>query len=73
MVLAYFIYKRVFDNKMNYEYYCNNYIYNIVEIRQVLDFEIYNIIVKLSIMYIYIIEYSNILLSNKYEKLLLQI
>lgn len=33
MILVYFIYEIVFDNKIDYKYYYNNYIYNYEEAR----------------------------------------
>lgn len=70
-MLVYFIYKMIFDNKINCEYYCNNYIYNYTEIGQILDFEEYNVSVKLGIIYVHIIKYFNLLLFNERHKLLI--
>lgn len=70
MILAYFICKMGFNNRIDYEYCYNNYIYNYVEARQVPNFKTYNIIAKLGIMYAHIIEYSDFLLSSERKKLL---
>lgn len=70
MVLVCFICKKAFDDRMNCEYCCNNYMYNSVEARQVPDFEAYNITAKLGIIYVCKIEYFNFLLSNECERLL---
>lgn len=70
MVLAYFIYKKAFNNMINHEYYYDNCIYNNVEIRHVLDFKVYDIIAKLGMIYMHTIKYSNFLFSNECKKLL---
>lgn len=44
--------------------------YNNIEIRQVLDFKVYNVIKKLGIIYASIKKYSNCLFSYKYKMLL---
>ena len=51
MILACFIYKMAFDNKINYEYCCDNYIYNREKTGQVPVFKAYNMTVKLDIIY----------------------
>lgn len=65
MVLAYFIYKIVFDDKIDCEYYYDNCIYNCEEIGQIPVFEVYDITAKLGMMYIGIVKYFNLLLSSK--------
>lgn len=72
MVLAYFIYKIVFDDKINYEYYCDNCIYNRGEVGLVPIFKAYNMNAKLGIMYANTAEYSNLLFFSKRQKLLVQ-
>lgn len=44
--------------------------YKYVEVKQVPEFDNYNIIISLGIIYKYIIEYSNLLLSSKHNRLL---
>lgn len=55
---------------MDYKYYYDNYIYNYKKIRQVLVFEVYDIIAKLSMMYMSIAKYFNLLLFSEYKRLL---
>lgn len=62
MILTCFIYKMIFDNKINYEYCSDNYIYNYVETKQVLDFKAYDITAKLDIIYAHTTEYYNLIL-----------
>lgn len=58
-----------FDDKIDYKNCYNNYIYNCEKARQVLVFEVYNIIVKLGIIYIGITKYFNLLLSDERQRL----
>lgn len=71
IVLACFICKIAFDNKIDYENYCDNCIYNRREIKQVSVFEAYNITAKLSIIYTGTTEYFSLLLLNKCQRLLI--
>lgn len=50
MVLAYFMYKIAFDNRINYEYYYDNYMYNHKKAEEILVFETYDMITKLNII-----------------------
>lgn len=59
------MYNIAFNNRIDYQYYCDNYIYNYAKAGQASDFEAYNIITKLGIMYIYITKYSNLLLFSE--------
>ena len=59
-----------FDDRMNCEHCCDNYIYNRIKEGQVPDFEEYNVSAKLSMMYVHITEYSNLLLFSKCQRLL---
>ncbi len=70
MVLACFICKQAFDDRLDREYYCDNYMYNSVEARQVPDFEAYDVTAKLGMMYAHTMEYSDLLLSNECKRLL---
>lgn len=70
MVLACFICKKAFDDRVDREYCCDNCMYNSVEAGQVPDFEAYNVTAKLGMMYVRTIEYSDLLLSNERERLL---
>ena len=65
MLLAYFMYKIIFDNKIDCKYYYNNYIYNRVKASQVLDFKAYNITAKQGIIFARIIKYSNFLFLSE--------
>lgn len=69
MILAYFICKIVFDDKMDLKYCCDNCMYNSVEVRLVLNFEAYNFIAKLGIIYASIKKYSDLFFKNECEKL----
>lgn len=70
MVLACFICKKAFDDRLDYEYYCDNYMYNSIKARQVPDFEAYDVTAKLGMIYAHIIEYPDLFLSNKRKRLL---
>lgn len=70
IVLAYFIYKMVFNDRIDCKYYCNNCIYNHEEVGQVPMFEAYNITAKLSMIYMDIAKYFDLLLSHKRQRLL---
>ena len=59
------MYKIAFDDRINYEYYCDNCIYNRGEARQIPVFEAYDMTAKLGMMYAGIAEYSNLLFSSK--------
>ncbi len=65
MILACFIKKMTFNNKINCEYCCDNCIYNYREAGQVPMFEAYDVIAKLGIMYASTAKYSNRLLNSK--------
>lgn len=56
---------------MDYKYYYNNCMYNNIETKQVPNFEIYNIIAKVDIIYICIMDYSDLFLFNECETLLI--
>lgn len=60
----------LFNNRINCEYYYNNCIYNYIKAGQVSDFKVYNITTKLGIIYIYIIEYFNLLLFSECQRVL---
>ena len=60
MILAYFMCKIAFDDRLERDNYCNNCIYKNVKVRQVSEFNGYNITVKLSMMYKYTIKYLNL-------------
>ncbi len=70
MILACFICKMAFDDKLKRDNYYDNYMYNNMEARQVPKFDGYNIMARLSMMYKYTIKYSNLLLSSKCDRLL---
>lgn len=63
--------KMIFDYKLKCDNYCNNYIYKKIEKKQVLEFDNYNIMVRLSIIYKDTIKYSKLLLSNEHNGLLI--
>lgn len=50
---------------MDRKYYYNNCMYNNIEIKQVSNFEIYNIIAKVGMIYICIMEYFDLFLFNE--------
>lgn len=54
---------------MNYKYYYDNYMYNCIKVEQVLNFEVYNVTAKISMIYANTIEYSNFLLFGECKKL----
>ena len=64
------MYKMAFDNRMNREHCYDNYMYNRTEEGQVLDFEKYDVNVKLGMIYMHITEYSNHLLFSECQRLL---
>lgn len=51
-----------FDNRIDCENCCDNYIYNYREVEQIPVFEAYNMTAKLDMMYKGVTEYSNLLL-----------
>ena len=69
MVLTCFIYEIEFDNRIDYENYYDNGIYNCGKIRQVPIFEAYDVTAKLGMIYADIMEYSNLLLSGERPRL----
>ncbi len=70
MVLACFICKITLDDRINREYCCDNYIYNHGEAGQIPVFETYNVTTKLGMIYMSIVEYSDLLFSSKRQRLL---
>lgn len=56
---------------MNYECYYENFMYNYIQISQVPGFEVYNITVKLGMLYAYIIKYFNLLFFSEYQRFLI--
>ncbi len=70
MVLAYFMCKMALDDRIDHEYFCDNYIYNYREVRQIPVFKAYDITIKLDMIYTDIAKYSDHLFSNKYQRLL---
>lgn len=60
----------IFNDKMDYRYYYDICIYNYIEAGQVLKFEVYNVTIKIDMIYVDTTEYSNLLLFDKYKKLL---
>lgn len=60
----------VFDDKIDCKYCYDNNMYNCRKTRQVSVFKSYNMTTKLDIIYAGITKYSNLLLSNKRQKLL---
>lgn len=58
-----------YDDRMNYEHYYLNCIYNYIEASQVLNFEKYNVSAKLGMIYACIIKYSDLLFFSKHQKL----
>ena len=68
IVLACLIYKIAFNDRIDCEYYYDNYIYNRGKARQVPVFEAYNVIAKLGIIYTDIAKYSDLLLSSKRQR-----
>lgn len=62
--------KMAFDDKIDCEYCYDNYIYNRGEARQVQVFDVYDLTTKLGIIYVSLAEYSNLLISNKPQRLL---
>lgn len=69
IVLACFIYKMAFNNRIDYEICCDNCMYEREETRQIPIFKSYNMTVRPSIIYVSIIEYSDILVSSKRQRL----
>lgn len=63
------MYKKRFDDGVNYEYCGDKCIYNSAEARQVLDLEAYDVITKLGMIYTPLIKYFNLLFFNGREKL----
>lgn len=70
MVLAYFMCKIAFDDKMDREYCCDNCMYNRVKAGQVPNFEGYDITAKLGMMYARSIKYYDLLLFSERQGLL---
>lgn len=59
-----------FDDELKHENCCDNYIYKNAKAKQVPKYNYYNIMIRLNIMYKLTIEYLNLLLSSKRNKLL---
>ncbi len=70
MILACFMCKMAFDDRLEHDNCCDNCMYNNAEVRQVPEFDGYDITARLSMMYEHTIEYSNLLLSNERDRLL---
>lgn len=70
IILAFFIYKIIFDAKISCKYYDNNCMYNRGNVGQLLIFETYNMTARLGIIYVGIAKYSNLLFSSKRKRLL---
>ncbi len=70
IVLACFLCKKAFHDRMDCEYCCDNCIDNSIEIGHVPDFEVYDITAKLDMMYVCTMEYSDLLFSNERKRLL---
>lgn len=70
IILFYFIYKIAFDDRLKHDNYYDNYMHKKAKVRQVLEFNSYNITVKLGIIYKHTIKYSNLIFFNKYNRLL---
>lgn len=66
------MYKIVFDDRIDCEYYCDNCIYNREEVKQVSMFGAFYMITKLSIIYAGIAEYFDLLFSSERQKLLIR-
>lgn len=66
------MYKMEFNDRINHGYCCDNYIYNCREVKQVPVFEAYDKTAKLGIMYAGTAEYSDLLFSSKYQRLLVK-
>lgn len=57
------------NNILNYDNYYNNYILKSINIRQMPKFNLYNIIVKIEIIYKCTLEYAKLLLFIKHNGL----
>lgn len=64
MILACFIYKKVFKLFSDLVDCCDNYIYNHMVASQVLEFELHGVTAKLAIMNKKTLEYSELQLST---------
>ena len=71
MILACFMCKMAFDNRLERENCCDNCMYKRAEAGQMPEFDGYDIMVRLGIMYEHTIEYSNFLLSRERDRLLI--
>lgn len=67
------MYKKIFDDKIDCVYGYGNYIYNYWKIEQISIFEIYNLTVRLRIIYGYIVEYFDLLFLMNIKDYLLKI
>ncbi len=70
MILAYFTCKMALDDRMDREYYCDNCMYNHVEVIKVPDIKRYHITARLGMIYTCITENSDLLLFCERQKLL---
>lgn len=70
IVLACFICKMAFDDRIDRKYYYDNCVYNNIEKGQVQNFEAYNITPKLGMIYVRIKKYSDLLFYNERKRLL---
>lgn len=59
----------VFDNRIECDNCYDNYIYKKAEVKQVLEFNSYDIIARLGMMYEHMIEYLNLLISSERNRL----
>lgn len=60
-----------FNNKLKQDNYYDNYIYKKAKVKQMPEFDGYNIMVRLDMIYKYIIKYLNFLFSSKPNRLLI--
>lgn len=59
------MYKIAFNDRIDYEYCCDNYIYNCKDIRQISVLETCNMTAKLGMIYTGTVKYSNLWFFSK--------
>lgn len=61
-----------FDNRIDYKYYYDNYMYNREKVKQVSVLKTYNVTVKLGIIYTNTAKYFDFLFFSKHQRLLIK-
>lgn len=69
MILASFICKMIFDDRLNHDNYYDNCIFKSVKVGQVPEFNTCDVTTKIRMMYEHIVEYADLLLFTESNRL----